>query len=242
MLASFLLVGCRQQMAEQPRSDPLEVSDFFSDGAASRTPVAGTVARGHLRDDDHRFTGKRRVAESNAATQPPASAAGAAATKPTADPSADPKAYENEFPFPVTDAVMQRGRERYQIYCTPCHGPAGRGDGVVVERGFTPPPVFANDLSRGFERRGVKLSLREAPVGYLFHVISQGYGAMPDHASQIPVDDRWAIVAYIRALQSIAPPAGASTVQASPAPSNSRPSPEPIASADPRGSRKEGRP
>ncbi|MFL5340733.1 MAG: c-type cytochrome [Gemmataceae bacterium] len=109
--------------------------------------------------------------------------------------------YVTVFPFEVDDAVLKRGRQRFDIYCAVCHDHAGTGFGKIVERGFTRPPNFHTDLSRGFKLRGKDLSLREVPVGYVFEVISNGFGAMPDYASQVPPRDRWAIVAHVRVLQ-----------------------------------------
>lgn len=155
----LLATACRQKMAEQPRYDPLEASEFFADGQSARPLVENTVARGEIRDDEHFYTGR--------------SGATPAAT----------------FPFPITLAILQRGRERYDIYCSPCHSRTGNGDGMIARRGFARPPSF--HIPR----------LREAPPGYHFHVITQGLGAMPDYRHQIPPRDRWAIIAYIRALQ-----------------------------------------
>jgi mono/diheme cytochrome c family protein len=160
--ASILIVfcaGCRQDMHDQPRYTALKPSTFFGDGSSVRPPVAGTVARGDLRDDDLLYTGKQ-------------------SDEPTA-----------VFPFPIDDAVMARGRERFDIYCSPCHGRTGAGDGVVVQRGFTKPPSLITGR------------LLEAPPGHFFEIITNGFGAMPDHAAQVRVRDRWAIIAYIRALQ-----------------------------------------
>ncbi len=159
LLFTFLTVGCRQDMAEQPRYDPLEASTFFADGQSARPLPPGTVARGYLREDTELYTGKSG------------------------------KDFTNTFPFPVTRTVLERGQERYNIFCSPCHDRTGSGNGMIVRRGYTPPPSFHQDR------------LREAPVGYFFDVITNGFGAMPDYAAQIPPRDRWAIVAYIRALQ-----------------------------------------
>ena len=158
-LASALGAACRQDMHDQPRVKPLARSDFFDDKRASRPPVEGTVARGQLRDDEHLYTGK--VGKELAAT----------------------------YPFPITADVLKRGRERYTIYCTPCHGQLGLGEGMVVQRGFKRPTSFHIDR------------LREAPPGYFFDVMTNGFGAMSDYAAQVPVDDRWAITSYVRALQ-----------------------------------------
>lgn len=150
----------RQAMYDQPKYEPMEASPFFRDGRSARAQVPGTVARGQLREDAHFYTGK--MANGN-----PVAA----------------------FPFPVTRAVLERGRERYDIFCSPCHDRAGNGQGMVVQRGFRQPPSFHIDR------------LREAPAGHYYDVITAGYGAMYSYASRISPRDRWAIVAYIRALQ-----------------------------------------
>lgn len=159
-LASLALVGaCRQDMHQAPRYDPLEHSDFFADQRASRQLVEGTVARGFLRDDERFWTGK----------------VGGALVA--------------EIPVPVTRALLVRGRERYDIYCSPCHARTGDGTGMVVSRGFKQPPSYHIDR------------LRAQPVGYFYDVITNGFGAMQDYSAQIAPKDRWAIVAYVRALQ-----------------------------------------
>src|SRR5262249_27554066 len=109
--------------------------------------------------------------------------------------------YTESFPVPLTEAVLRRGRERYTIFCAVCHDPTGNGHGKIVERGYTHPPSYVTDLSRGLKHRRQKVLLRDAPVGYLFEVVTKGYGAMPSYAAQVPVEDRWAILAYVRALQ-----------------------------------------
>jgi mono/diheme cytochrome c family protein len=101
----------------------------------------------------------------------------------------------------VSEADVRRGQERYQIYCVPCHDPVGNGRGKIVERGFLAPPNFHLDNSRGFAFYNLRVPLREVPPGYIFEVISKGYGGMPDYASQIPIADRWRIAAYVRVLQ-----------------------------------------
>jgi mono/diheme cytochrome c family protein len=158
---ALLLVagGCRQDMHDQPKFIPLRASDFYSDHRSARPIVEGTVARGQLADDEWLYTGK---------------VAGKDVT---------------EFPFAVTREVLARGRERYDIFCAPCHDRTGRGNGMVVKRGYRQPPSL--HLGR----------LRQAAVGHYFDVMTNGFGAMPDYRSQVPVRDRWAIVAYVRALQ-----------------------------------------
>jgi mono/diheme cytochrome c family protein len=153
------LAACRQDMHDAPRYEPLEESAFFPDGRASRVLVVNTVARGQLREDEHLYTGK---------------IGGQLAT---------------EFPMPVTGATMTRGQERFNVFCSPCHGRTGDGTGMIVQRGFRQPPSY-------YEER-----LRNAPVGYLVDVMTNGFGAMQDYSAQVPVADRWAIAAYIRALQ-----------------------------------------
>jgi mono/diheme cytochrome c family protein len=157
--AALLTVSCRQDMHDQPKYEPLEGSTFFADQQASRMPVAGTVARGQLRDDPLLYTGKVDGADAQV------------------------------FPFNIDEPVMARGRERFDIYCSPCHGRTGQGDGIVVRRGYRRPPPLADER------------LRQAPVGHYFDVITNGFGAMPDYAAQIAPADRWAIAAYVRALQ-----------------------------------------
>jgi len=159
LAAGLLAAGCRQDMHDQPKYKPFAKSDFFADRRSARPLVDGTIARGHLRDDAVLYTGK-------------------AAGKPV-----------DAFPVAVTAAVMARGQERFDIFCSPCHGRTGAGDGMIVRRGYRKPPTFHQDR------------LRQAAPGYTFDVITNGFGAMPDYAQQIPVGDRWAIVAYIKALQ-----------------------------------------
>jgi mono/diheme cytochrome c family protein len=156
---ALLLASCQQQMAEQPRHKPLAKSDFFDDERSSRPPVEGTVARGELKADESFYTGKAGAKEADA------------------------------LPFALTREALERGRERFEIFCSPCHDRLGNGQGMVVRRGFRAPPSYH------IER------LRRAPVGHFFDVISRGFGGMPGYAEQIAPGDRWAIAAYIRALQ-----------------------------------------
>ncbi len=155
----FLLAGCVQKISYQPRYEPLEQSTFFADGQASRHLVPGTVARGLARTDALLYNGMQDGRQAEI------------------------------FPFQVTAAVMQRGQQRFNIYCSPCHSETGDGNGMVVQRGFPSPPSLHEDR------------LRAAPVGYLFDVITNGHGVMPSYGNQIPAEDRWAIIAYVRALQ-----------------------------------------
>jgi mono/diheme cytochrome c family protein len=160
LLALGLLVaGCRQDMHDQPRYKPFAKSDFFGDERSARPFVEGTVARGQLREDEHLYTG--RVNGELAAS----------------------------FPVEITAELLARGRERFDIFCSPCHDRLGRGNGMVVQRGFRQPTSFHDER------------LRAALPGHFFDVMTNGFGAMPSYASQVPVRDRWAIAAYIRALQ-----------------------------------------
>jgi hypothetical protein len=151
--------GCRQDMHIQPKYLPYQETPFFADGRDERPVVPGTVARGHLRLDDLLYTGKED---------------GEVADK---------------FPFPMTRADIERGRQRYNIYCTPCHAYTGSGNGMIVQRGFPAPPSFHIDR------------LRQAPVGHFYQVMTDGYGSMYSYAARVEPEDRWRIAAYIRVLQ-----------------------------------------
>ena len=186
LLLLLFASGCRRDMQDQPRIKPFRGTTFFGDGQAARQPIQGTVPRGHLRTDTEFFTGKRNRTTAGPGTQSiqgqgQAQQAGAGA-------NAFPDDIDT-FPIPVTKDVVLRGRERYNIFCSACHGLTGNGDGMIVRRGFRRAASFNDDR------------LRQAPVGHFFDAMTNGWGAMPSYASQIPVHDRWAIVAYIRALQ-----------------------------------------
>ena len=157
-------------MHDQPKYIPMRDSTFFGDGRSARPIVAGTVARGQLRDDPLLYTGKVN-----------AGAAGGGGSAGSNDATV--------FPFPIDETVMARGRDRYDIYCAPCHGRTGAGDGMIVRRGYRRPPTFHQDR------------LRDSPPGHFFDVITNGFGAMPDYAAQVRAEDRWAIIAYVKALQ-----------------------------------------
>jgi mono/diheme cytochrome c family protein len=188
LLAAGLLPACQQEMAKQPAYRPLEPSAFFADGRSARPLVPGTVARGQLRTDNHLFTGKRGPTEEVARATAVIGSGGGGPFSVLAVALAE-RPYVDTFPFPVTREVLERGRQRFTIFCAVCHGPLGQGNGIVVQRGFTPPPSYHTDR------------LRTAPVGYFYDVVTNGFGSMPDHSAQIPPRDRWAIVAYIRVLQ-----------------------------------------
>ncbi|MGB9010332.1 MAG: cytochrome c [Candidatus Acidiferrales bacterium] len=157
--AALLFSGCRLDMHIQPKYLPYDPTTFFDDGRSERQPVPGTVARGQLRLDELLYTGKENGVESN------------------------------RFPFPITHEDLERGRQRYNIYCTPCHDYTGSGRGVIVLRGFPPPPSYHIDR------------LRAAPVGHFFDVMTNGFGSMYSYASRVDPEDRWRIAAYIRVLQ-----------------------------------------
>src|SRR6476469_3900512 len=148
----LLVVACRQKMAVQPKYDPLDPSDFFSDHMSARPRIAGTVARGELAITGFLATGKINGADGDG------------------------------YPFPVTAAVMNRGQERFNIYCSPCHGRLGDGNGMIPSRGYRRPPSYHTE------------ALRAAKTGHFFDVMTNGFGSMPSYAVQVPVKDRWAII------------------------------------------------
>ncbi|MEK6282344.1 MAG: cytochrome c [Acidobacteriota bacterium] len=206
----LLLAGCRTDMHDQPKMKPYRSSTFFSDGQSSRQLVEGTVPRGFLKTDTEYFTGKK-AGRGNTSVAP-AVLSSPVSPAPTSTGGAVPTgaaAYPDDvevFPIPVTKELVFRGKERYEIFCSACHGLTGDGDGMIVRRGFRRAASFNDDR------------LRQAPVGHFFDAVTNGWGAMPSYAPQIPVQDRWAIIAYIRALQlknEIEQPQG----QTSPAPS-----------------------
>jgi mono/diheme cytochrome c family protein len=159
VLFAVTAAGCRQDMHDTPRYESLEASTFHADGRASRQAPVGTVARGWLREDEVLYTGRANGE------------------------------LVSEFPFPISAPDMARGRDRYNIYCTPCHGVLGDGQGMVVQRGLRRAASYHQDR------------LRDEKVGYFYDVVTNGFGAMQGYAEQIPVRDRWLIVAYVRALQ-----------------------------------------
>lgn len=169
-------------MQDQPRYRTYKKSDFFSDNRASRELPAGTVARGQLRENKAFYTGKIDNPNLNAPVATTTDGTGNTLV------SSFPNDID-EFPVPVTKELVDRGQERYNINCIVCHGPLGSGDGMIVRRGFPKPPTYHDDR------------LRNAPVGHFYDVITNGWGRMSSYAYQIPPADRWAIVAYIRALQ-----------------------------------------
>jgi mono/diheme cytochrome c family protein len=197
------LAGCRQQMAHQPAYRPLEPSSFFADDRSARPLVDGTVARGQLRLGPF-YTGRKPAGEIDALK---AATLVANPNLPTtaafANVDEDFAAYLTVFPFAPEQFgdMARRGQERYNIYCSPCHDRVGTGHGMIVRRGYVKPPSFHTDRSRGFHLRKKEVNLRDAPVGYYFEVVTNGFGAMPSYRKQVPPEDRWAIITYIRALQ-----------------------------------------
>ena len=153
------VAGCRQDMHNQPKYKPLRASTLFADGSSARPIIEGTIARGTLNEDEAFYTGK----------------VGTQTLK--------------ELPFAITEADLNRGQERYNIFCAPCHDAAGGGQGMIVRRGYRQPPSFADPR------------LKAADPGHFFDVMTNGFGAMPDYKTQVEPRDRWRIVAYIRALQ-----------------------------------------
>ena len=203
LLLLLLVSACRRDMQDQPKIKPLRGSTFFSDRLGSRQPIEGTVARGFLRSDTEFFTGKKPKAPGATATPAQQQTAGTQGAQASTFPDDI-----DTFPLPVTKEVVERGRQRYDIFCSACHGLTGNGDGMIVRRGFRRAASFNDDR------------LRQAPVGHFFDAMTNGWGAMPSYAAQIPVQDRWAIIAYIRALQvSQQNPAAEAGASPSPAPS-----------------------
>jgi mono/diheme cytochrome c family protein len=200
-LCLLFLAGCQQDMAHQPSYRPLRPSTFFEDGMSSRPQVQGTVARGQLQEDVLLHTG-RWPAEVQI-TRQAMGVVGTAAGNPisAANWAFEQPNYADTFPFAITRKELDRGQQRFNIYCAVCHDRTGKGEGMIVQRGFTKPPSYHTDWSRGYKLKGIDQKLRDAPAGYYFEVISKGLGAMPDYAEQVSVEDRWKIIAYIRALQ-----------------------------------------
>jgi mono/diheme cytochrome c family protein len=194
-----------QEMAKQPSYRPLQASEFFADGRASRPLPYGTVAHSfdgdkrYLAEDRQFYEGIKSVKSKDVAKL--TAALGTPANPVSLGTLVSWLPYVERFPRPLTAKMIERGKERFDIYCSVCHDRTGRGNGMIVQRGFTRPPNLLSDESRGLRLRGIKMALRNAPVGYYFQVITHGFGAMPKYSAQVPPEDRWAIIAYIRALQ-----------------------------------------
>ena len=159
-LAAVALAGCRQDMHDQAKYEPHEASAFFADGSSARLPVEGTVARGHLRDDDRFYTGQ--------------------------EPDGG---FVADLPVALTPELLARGRKGFESFCAPCHDRVGNGRGMVVQRGFKQPASF-------HEAR-----LQQIGLGYFYVAITSGFGEMSSYADKLDPEDRWAVAAYIRALQ-----------------------------------------
>ena len=151
-------LGCRQDMHDQPKYKPYRQSEFFADGQAMRPFVEGTVARGLLREATPLNTGKSG------------------------------EDFVTEVPLPVTAELLERGRSEYRVFCSPCHGGLGNGEGMIVQPGFRRPPSFHEDR------------LKQMPIGHFYDVMSNGFGTMMDYSGRVPPEDRWAIAAYIKSL------------------------------------------
>lgn len=222
--------GCRQKMADQPYYRPLEQTEFFPDGRASRPIERGTVHRAQYLDSDPMVTGltadewKRSyeygvpIAKLDQVTVKEEDRKVRAVGAPRYAPKDATKVYVEEYPFQITQADLKRGQERYTIFCAVCHGTLGNGQGKIWERGYLTPtsfhtkevtaeevklknPVEGLGLSRGYKLWGHQVPMDEAPTGYYFEVITRGYGGMPSYSAQIPPADRWRIIAYVRVLQ-----------------------------------------
>lgn len=197
---AFFLSSCRRDMQDQPKVIAYRENPFYRNGVSAKPPVEGTVPRGYLRADREFYLGKKAntgqqsgpVLTQSAGSQPP----GAPGSSTSA--ALYPDDVET-FPFPITKDDLNRGQERYEIFCSVCHGATGYGDGMIARRGFNRPAPASYHQDR----------LRQAPVGHFFDVMTNGWGAMPSYASQIPVEDRWRIIAYVRALQLSQMPAEA---------------------------------
>jgi len=183
LFAVALAGGCRYDMQDQPRYKAYKRSDFFADGRASRNLPEGTVARGLLKEDKAFFTGKIDNPNPNVQVQTTTDASGNTLVS----------SFPNDvdaFPIPVTKELIDRGQDRFNIYCIVCHGPVGDGDGMIVRRGFSKPPTYHDDR------------LRNAPVGHFFDVMTNGWGKMNSYSDKLTAADRWAVAAYIRTLQA----------------------------------------
>jgi len=236
LLAAVVLpsTGCRQKMSDQPYYRPLEASDMFADGRASRPLEVGVIHRAQNLESDPLVTGLTSAEWARVYAQQanpkfdlnvvtPIENKESAVSLPRYDQrvAGNPKVYVEEFPFAITPADLDRGQDRFTIYCSVCHGALGNGQGKIWERGYLNPTSFHTEIvgahekslakhdapktglgiSRGYALWDIAIPLREAPVGYYFEVITKGYGGMPSYSAQIPPADRWRIIAYVRALQ-----------------------------------------
>src|SRR5438105_2522693 len=202
----LLFAACRRDMQDQPKAIAYRENSFYKDGTGSRPLVEGTVPRGYLRADRELYLGKKSTTTPQVGpivTQPaggqPTAPQVQLPTSPVSAASANPYPDDvDTFPFAITSEDMKRGQERYNIYCSVCHGMTGYGDGMIARRGFNKPSPANYHQDR----------LRQARVGHFFNVMTNGWGAMLSYASQVPVEARWAIIAYIRPLHMSHMPAG----------------------------------
>ncbi len=193
IVAISTIPGC-PRMRTQPKLDPYEESDFFADQSSARHPPRGTIARSQRVTDAAFYYGRKKLPPVSQASAPIGTSANerprsVEAKAPPQKMAEKKKTFVSHFPIPITRKTLLDGRTNFNVYCSPCHGKSGYGDGVVVHRGFPSPPSFH------------KKELREAPVGYLFDVISNGYGVMYSHGARLSPEQRWEVVAYVRALQ-----------------------------------------
>ena len=211
---AFLLSGCRMDMQDQPRYEAYEPSKLFADGQSSRPILENTVPRGHLREDAYFYTGRVAGQQAGASGVSGGQAAGSGGAQGAGGQGANnttlPASGTNQagnvgggnaggtaqggpdvFPFPITDEVLRRGQDRFNAFCAMCHGMTGMGDGMIVRRGFRLPPSFHDD----------RLQPGVSSASHFFDVITNGFGAMPSYDYMIPAEDRWKIIAYVRALQ-----------------------------------------
>ncbi len=210
-ILSALMPACMQRMAEQPYYRPLVPSKFFEDGRSARPLERGVVARGQLLDDHPLMTGLTPEARAKQFDPLPPDGEGVA-ERIDPDPAApfSVKNYVDDFPIPINKTTLKRGESLYSGFCAMCHGPLGNGRGKIWERGYLKPTSFLDENSHGFSRWRLDVAMNPynlqdaesyAPVGYIYEVITRGYGGMPSYSSQIKPEDRWSIIAYVRALQ-----------------------------------------
>jgi mono/diheme cytochrome c family protein len=233
-LVPLLGIGCRQKMADQPYYRPLEHTDFYPDGRASRPLERGTIHRDQLLETDPLATGLtveewgRRYQfavpmkiDAAPLSDPEKRLRAVGAPRYDQRKPGEPKVYVEDYPFPITKDDLKRGQDRYTIFCAVCHGPLGNGQGKIKERGYLVPTSFHTTkvdpkepdqktppglgISRGYAlwspTTADPTTMKEVPVGYIFEVITKGYGGMPSYSAQIPPADRWKIAAYVRVLQ-----------------------------------------
>ncbi len=223
LLAALVATACQQRMADQPYYRTYDESEFFADHRSARPLEEGVFHRGQRLTSDPMVTGLTAQGREPQSVSILDEKGGPVQTKTGAGIPNKVDNFVTAFPFEMTADDLKRGKERFTIYCVPCHGPLGNGRGKIVERAYLEPTSFHTHAvsvdeaeyrkkktdpgqapigqSRGFAFYKIQVPLRDVPVGYFFEVITKGYGGMPDYASQIPPEDRWRIIAYVRALQ-----------------------------------------